>query len=452
MTAPMDTPENVERAPKIGYEEAKRLARHDHPGVRRALAERADVRPELLYFLAEDTDLTVRRAVAQNAAAPRQADLVLASDHDEGVRFELASKIGQMPPTRSGGSKQQLKQLTLEVLDVLARDQMVRVRQILAEALKDIAAAPPSVINRLARDKSLTVAGPILEFSPVLTDTDLLAIIRGRPEAGALTAIAGRRQVSADVADAVASTFDVPAVSRLLSNASAQIREETLDRIIDRAPAVSEWHAPLVQRPQLSAQAVKRLVHFVADSLLKDLQARKDLSQETLSAVADIVHQRLEGTDADAAAGTSAPRPSAGEGRGGGGSQPLPKATPGVDQLKEGALDRERRRARELHAADQLTEASIAEELTTGNRPFVVAALALAASLPEPQVRQILSGHNAKAVVALTWKAGFTMALAYDLQIQLAGILPRAAFAPDDSGGYGMSPEELTWQLELFES
>jgi hypothetical protein len=94
----------------------------------------------------------------------------------------------------------------------------------------------------------------------------------------------------------------------------------------------------------------------------------------------------------------------------------------------------------------------LTEELNTGNRPFVVAALALTAGMVESQVRQILSGHNAKAVVALTWKAGFSMQLAYDLQIQLAGILPRAALAPDGSGGFALSPEELTWQLELFES
>src|SRR5204862_1833089 len=97
------------------------------------------------------------------------------------------------------------------------------------------------------------------------------------------------------VADAVAATSDVPAVSRLLPNASAQIREETLDRIIDRAPSVTAWHAPLVQRPKLSATAAKRLAHFVAASLLKELQERKDLSADALKAVAEVVHSRLDG-------------------------------------------------------------------------------------------------------------------------------------------------------------
>ena len=429
MSGSMDTPEAIQRAATIGYEDGKRLARHDDPAMRQALAMRRDLRPELLYFLAEDTDPTVRCAVAQNARAPRQADLMLASDHDEEVRQAVAGKFARSSQENAG--HEAVRPLTIEVLEVLARDQVVRVREILAQALKDLDAAPSSIINRLARDSAIAVAAPVLESSPVLTDADLIQIIQGGPIAGALSAIAGRARVSADVADAVAASSDVPAVARLLSNSSAQIREETLDRIIDQAPSVTEWHAPLVQRPALSANAAKRIAHFVAASLLKELRDRKDLSAEALKAVAEIVRDRLDGGGAETPA--------------------APSGAGQVDQLRESAVDRERRRARELHSQGALPESAVNQELTTGNRPFVVAALALASGLPESQVRQILAGHNAKAVVALTWKAGYSMALAYDLQIQLAGILPRSALAPDSGGRYAMSPEELTWQLELFE-
>jgi uncharacterized protein (DUF2336 family) len=432
MTSALDTPDAVASAVSIGYEKAKSLARHDDPGVRQALAKRRDLRPELLYFLAEDTDASVRRAVAENARAPRQADLILASDHDEAVRTAVAGKVTRPQAGQDARSNEPLKPLTVEVLEILARDQVVHVRQILAQALKDLEAAPHSVVNRLARDSAMTVAAPILESSPVLTDTDLIQIIEARPAAGALAAIAGRAQVSADVADAVAATSDVPAVARLLSNASAQIREETLDRIIDQAPSVTEWHAPLVQRPKLSSNAARRLAHFVAASLLEELQLRKDLSAEALKAVAEVVHKRLEAGELGPEWADKIPAPAA--------------------DLREGPYDRERRRARELFERGALVEQIMIDELNVGNRPFIVAALALTTGMPESQVRQVLAGHNAKAVVALTWKAQFSMALAYDLQIQLAGILPRAALAPDGSGGYALSPEELTWQLELFES
>ena len=50
-------------SPQIGdqeYEDAKRLARSDDVNARRKLALRADMRPEILYFLAEDKASEVR--------------------------------------------------------------------------------------------------------------------------------------------------------------------------------------------------------------------------------------------------------------------------------------------------------------------------------------------------------------------------------------------------------
>ncbi|NQU56204.1 MAG: hypothetical protein HQ513_03140, partial [Rhodospirillales bacterium] len=44
----------------ISYAEAKELARHEDPEVRRKLALRDDIKPEILYYLAEDSDTEVR--------------------------------------------------------------------------------------------------------------------------------------------------------------------------------------------------------------------------------------------------------------------------------------------------------------------------------------------------------------------------------------------------------
>ena len=80
----------------IGYEEARDLAKHEDVNVRLALAQRSDLKAEILYFLAEDTAPEVRRAIAGNATAPMHADLLLARDHDESVRGDLAAKIAKL--------------------------------------------------------------------------------------------------------------------------------------------------------------------------------------------------------------------------------------------------------------------------------------------------------------------------------------------------------------------
>jgi hypothetical protein len=80
---------NKENQP-LTYGEAKELARDKTEDVRRDLASRADVEPEILYFLTTDPSAEVRRRIAANKATPVQADLLLARDTDQEVRGDLA--------------------------------------------------------------------------------------------------------------------------------------------------------------------------------------------------------------------------------------------------------------------------------------------------------------------------------------------------------------------------
>lgn len=399
----------------LDYEHSKRLARDADPEVRRRLAGRTDIQPEVLYYLAEDDVAEVRREIAGNAATPRQADLLLASDRNTAVRHAVACKIAAIAPLLSQEQRAQVRRLTEEVLETLARDQAVRVRQVVAEALKDLTDAPPEVIGRLARDAELAVAGPILEHSPVLLDTDLLNIIASGPIRGALAAIAQRSNLAMEVTDAIVGAAvnapaEAPAIAALLANDSAQIREETLDRILDRAPAVDAWHAPLVRRPTLPQQALRRLAGFVASSLLDILQRRPDLDFDTAREVAAVVERRLaedgNGADPVGAAGDAAAVP-------------------------EG-------------------EEAIATAIARGDQHGVAQALARDAELPVAQVERILRAQSAKGVTALAWKAGLPVRLAVQLQLRIAGISPRSTLNPREGVLYPLSDEEMNWQIEFF--
>lgn len=411
--------------PPLTYEETRDLARHADPEVRRRLAGRADLRPEILYFLADDPSPQVRRQIAANMATPVQADFHLAADADPSVRGDLAQKIARLAPGLSDDEQDRLRHITYETLQLLARDQFVRVRQILAEALKDIADAPPEVIRQLAQDSELAVASPILEYSPVLTDEDLLEIIRECPANGALSAICRRRVVAGPVADLVARSDDADAIAVLLANPSAQIREETLDMLIDRAPDCEAWHAPLVRRPHLSSRAVTRLARFVADNLLEVLDRRTDFPPATKAAVADAVRRRVEA-----------------EGRGGRG--------------KGGALSAETsmEHVRRLTAEDKLSDSLILDALSSGDQEFVVCALSVRAGVSVERVRKIVETQSPKGMVALCWKAGVAMSATVPLQAKLAKVAPPDVMRPRASSadGYPMSEDEMVWQLEFFAS
>ena len=406
------------------YERAKALARSSDSAVRRKLALRTDLRPELLYYLAEDAAPEVRRAVADNRSTPVHADLILARDSDDDVRSQLAGKIAELVPDLSESARGRLYEMTCQIIEILARDQLPRVRAVLAEALAEVTGAPPrlaTVIRGLARDEVFDVAAPVLERSAVLTDQDLIEIINADPAAWALACIARRPEVGPTVADAVVHGGDAHAVATLLGNSSAQIREETLDRIVERAPAEKSWHGPLVRRPRLSARSASRIAEFVADSLLDLLRRRNDLDPETTRAVSAVVKRRL---DADAEADEA----------------PAAPATP-----RDGAAER----AARLHAEGKLDDDAIARAVAAGERAFVVAGLALRAKLKPGVVRAMLASGSAKAVVALAWRAEVAMRVATQLQLRLAGISPASVLGAR-SDSYPLADEDMQWQIEFF--
>ena len=404
----------------LTYDDTKRLARDDDPEVRAGLAERQDLRPEILYFLAGDDSAKVRCRIAANLKTPRQADLMLARDNNEAVRHHLANKIQDLLPELDADAQAQAHDYLVEVIEALAQDQATRVRQIVAETLKDVASAPSHVIQRLARDAEEVVACPVLEFSPLLSDQDLLEIIEGGSASGKLSAISRRQGVGEQVTDAIVATEDEGAITALLENGGAQIREDTLDGLLDAAIEVSAWHEPLVRRPRLSRDMARKLASFVAASLLDILEARKDLDKETKRAVAKEVKRRLEDDEDE-----EDPAP--------GGETP-------------------EKRARHLFENGELTDEAFIRALNGGNRDLVRHGLAVRAGLPLSLIDHILSAHSAKGVTALAWKAGCTMRFASQLQLRIGGIVPSQVLNPRSGTDYPLSAEEMDWQLDFFQS
>jgi uncharacterized protein (DUF2336 family) len=426
---------------RISYEDAKRLATHEDPAVRQALAARSDVMPEILFFLAGDPSPEVRQALAGNVASPRKADLKLAQDSDDSVRSRLAGKIAGILPGLSADEASKLGQLIYEALDLLARDQVVRVRRIVAEALKDVTHAPPEVINRLARDSALVVAGPILENSPLLTDDDLVAIISESPIKGALASIARRDRLAGVVADAVAKTGDVEAVGVLLANPSAQIREDTLDWIIERAPGVEGWHGPLANRPGLPGGATLRIARFVADSLLKTLMEREDLDTATFATLRAEVRRRLDGPAPGPRAGKDKPG-AAGIGGGSGAGAKWKQVLADVGKPLDAAL--------QLRQAGLLDSLMVLDALTEGDNEFVLAAMAVMADVPFPVAQKIVDMQSAKGIVALAWKANIPERLLAPIQNKLCRVAPDKILKPQKSGVFPLTVDEMAWQLEFF--
>jgi uncharacterized protein (DUF2336 family) len=389
----------------------KILEAHDK-AAREALAKRPDASPEVLFLLANEGNEAARRAVAANPSAPAHANRLLADDADDEVRVELARKIGRLLPDLTAEENKRLRALTIETLERLARDQLVRVRRILAEEIKLLDCVPRSVIKRLARDVE-SVAAPILEYSPLLSDADLIEIVTTAQARFALLSIARRRPLSPSVSDVVAQALDVPAVAALLANSGANIRRQTLDKIAEQAVKITDWHLPLVLRNDLSKRAVRRLAGFVSSALIAKLVSRHGLDEKTRQHLKQRMQARLdkEGVDPDAANGSEVSA---------------------------------------LFKAGRLNDNFVERAAELGRRETLVTALSLLANVPEDKVRKIIQSGSARPVTALVWRAKLSMRVAFKIQSFVMHLAAGDLLPARDGVHFPLTDDEMRWHLNYF--
>lgn len=281
------------RDKRPSYEEAKAIAKSEDVEARRDLAALTDLEPELLYFFATDKNPEVRQAVADNCAAPVQATVVLSKDEDRRVRAKLASRISELTPALDQDSSSRASKMVIEVLEGLAADQLTEIRAILSEEIKQLDSIPHHTASKLARDVDAGVASPMLQFSPLLEDDELIEIISESIQDEALTAIAKRQGLGQGVAHAVAETESGQAVQALLENSSAQIADNTLTFISEKAVDHENWHGPLVNRDKLPEQAVKNIADYVTTSLVNQMIAKHNLPHDVVKDLRRTVSRRL---------------------------------------------------------------------------------------------------------------------------------------------------------------
>ncbi len=401
---------------KPSYEKAKRTAKSGSVKERAELAGRDDLEPELLYYFTKDKSAKVRREVARNKAAPLQADTLLCTDVDEAVRMELAHKIGRLVPGLEPDETEKLMELALEVLCVLARDSLPKVRAIISEELKRSPTAPLEIIRNLARDVEEIVSAPILEYSPLLSDGDLLDIISGGAGGAALNAIARRRTLSENVTEAVYITGDTSAVAAMLDNANAMITERILDRIADESGRKKEWQSPLVNREDLQLSTIRRIACFVNAALIETLIERHSIKEDFAEDLRLTVRQRIEKETFE-------------------------------NKAAEGASGEDR--AKVLFSTGALDEDIIRSAAEDNDGAFILHALKLVSGLPEKTVRKIIDSGSGKAVTSLAWKSGLDMATAEALQAGVCHVQPSSRIG-SHQGSFPLTPENMDWYLDYF--
>ncbi len=178
-----------------------------------------------------------------------------------------------------------------EVLCQLAELVEVEARTHVAKLLAPLERAPGNVVNKLANDE-IDVAAPLLEFSNVLNDDDLIEIVAHQSEAHRV-AIASRARVAERVGEAIVEHGGSPSVVRLVSNQAAELGTATLQRLVERASTDSALASNLRNRSDVDWGSLQTQINEAGQKVLYQIESERPVDPVTAGKVSAVVYNRM---------------------------------------------------------------------------------------------------------------------------------------------------------------
>ncbi|HZD25473.1 MAG TPA: DUF2336 domain-containing protein [Alphaproteobacteria bacterium] len=240
-----------------------------------------------------------RQARPHDPALRSLAALARVGGSDRGALYDAVARLFLQ---RGESLVETERDLILDILQRLSRDVETAIRRRLADRLARRGDAPLALVRLLASDE-IEVARPVLAFSPVLRDDDLIEIVRNRSRQHQL-AVATRRNLSEAVSAALVEAGDEDVIVALLNNADARISQQTLEYLAEEARRIDAYQRPLLQRPDLPHHLVRRMFVWVSEELRRYIVANFEVDRDELEAeLSGAVSEALSEEQDEAAAG-----------------------------------------------------------------------------------------------------------------------------------------------------
>ena len=179
-----------------------------------------------------------------------------------------------------------------EVLCKLAEIVEEEARVHVAELLAPLERAPGNVVVKLAKD-SVRVARPLLEFSNVLSDDDLIEIVENQTE-NHREIIAGRNEVGERVGNAILDNSEGISVSKLVANSGASFDAQALEKILLHASKNEELEGILRNKKNINWKELRNKISNVGVKVLDKLSlVQLNSENEGGVSVSDVVYTRI---------------------------------------------------------------------------------------------------------------------------------------------------------------
>ncbi|RXH21461.1 MULTISPECIES: DUF2336 domain-containing protein [Bradyrhizobium] len=187
-------------------------------------------------------------------------------------RGEIARAISELFFQGAANLRPELIDLFDNLLIDLVPHAELASRADLAERFSHLNNAPPHLVNQLARENEIMVAGPVLRRSPVLDDAALVEIARLKGQ-GHLLAMTERPALSAGITDVLIERGDRDVVRRAAGNAGAVFSPASYSEMIKRAARDGVLTLKIGQRTDLSGENLKHLLDGTLDVIRRRLSS-----------------------------------------------------------------------------------------------------------------------------------------------------------------------------------
>lgn len=309
----------------------------------------------------------------------------LLHDNSTSVRIDIIRKVsGLYGPADLNESEQLLAE---QIFRLLVRDSAVKIRESLAESLKDNPHIPKDIILALASDVE-GVATPIISMSEVLSDDDVMNIIHHTKDVWRYLAVSKRAVVSEKVSGALVDTQHQEVINALLDNKGAALSEDSYEKIVDLAQDNEDMAEKLASRPSLPVAVVEKLMNAVSEEIASKLEVTYRIDREQ---IVSQTHHALE------------------------------QSTLELIAIRN---DREQTKqlVRQLYESDRLTASLIINALCHGNLDFFELSLATLAQISADNAHILISDRGKLGFRAIYDKSGLPMTMMDAVRLLLTAV------------------------------
>lgn len=191
----------------------------------------------------------------------------LVSHPDRDVRAVLAQKVCREVKSLDLSAREKI--VVEEILWFIARDVAVMVRRALAVTLRNSANLPHEIAQKLIRDVD-SVAVPVLAFSPVLDEDDLLEILKSKA-AAKMMAVSKRAHIGGDLVKAIVRYGDSRVIASVAANDGAEIGCELGSQMLDIYHDNDLIKESFIARRDLPILLVEKLLTMVSSEAAQRL-------------------------------------------------------------------------------------------------------------------------------------------------------------------------------------